>query len=78
MRSILLPLMGGQDYAFNFHYSMFNADELSRVLTEAGFTEPRRWTHGADTFSSLPDWSGRQMDYKGRAYPVSLNIEAKK
>jgi predicted SAM-dependent methyltransferase len=78
MRSILLPLMGGQDYAFNFHYSMFNAVELSRVLTEAGFIEPRGWIHGADVFSSLPDWSGRPMVYKGRTYPVSLNIEARK
>lgn len=78
MRSIHLPLMGAQDYAFNFHYSCFNAAELSRVLTEAGFKSPRRWTHGTDAFSSLPDWSGRCAAYQGTEFPVSLNLEATK
>ena len=78
MRSVQLPLMGGQDYPFNFHYTSFNAAELSRLLVEAGFRSPRRWQHGGDAFSSLPDWSGRSMTYHDKAYPVSLNIEAVK
>ncbi len=78
MRSIQLPLMGAQDYPFNFHYVCFNAADLSRLLQEAGFRNPRRWQHGRDAFSSLPDWSGRSMQYAGRSYPVSLNLEADK
>ena len=78
MRSVQLPLMGSQDYAFNFHYTCFNHDELSRLMQEAGFEAPRRWQHGADEFTSLPDWSGRSMTFNGKVYPVSLNLEAVK
>ncbi len=78
MQSVQQPLMGDQDYAFNFHFCAFNAAELGRLMREAGFRSPRPWQHGCDAYGSLPDWSGRSMTYKGKAYPVSLNLEAHK
>lgn len=78
MLSMLLPLMGGQDYAFNFHYSCFNRAELSRLLLLAGFQSPQPWQHGSEHYTSLPDWSGQSITYNGKQYPVSLNLEAVK
>jgi predicted SAM-dependent methyltransferase len=78
MQSVQQPLMGDQDYAFNFHCSAFNAAELSRLMRGAGFQSPRPWQHGCDAYGSLPDWSGRSMTCKGKVYPVSLNLEADK
>lgn len=78
MDSIQQPLMGAQDYPFNFHYTCFNHDDLCRRLLSAGFRLPRRWTPGTDAFTSLPDWSGREMVCGGRHFPVSLNVEAEK
>ena len=76
VQSIIQPLMGGQDYAFNFHYTCFNRTDLSRLLVEAGFRNPREWHPGTDTYTSVPDWSGKTIPYRGREYPVSLNVEA--
>jgi predicted SAM-dependent methyltransferase len=76
MQSIILPLMGEQDYSFNFHYTAFTFGDLSRLFSEAGFRESRRWQNGTEQFTSLPDWSGRFINVNGRDYPVSLNMEA--
>lgn len=78
MPSVLQPLMGGQDYAFNFHYTAFNAADLSRQFVDVGFVAPRRWQFGSEMYMSLPDWSGRSISYNGKSYPVSLNLEASK
>jgi predicted SAM-dependent methyltransferase len=78
MASVILPLMGSQDYPFNFHCTAFTERSLADILVQAGFKSPRRWQHGADPFRSLPDWSGRSMTYKGKTYAVSLNMEADK
>lgn len=78
MRSIILPLMGGQDYPFNFHFTCFNFEHLKALLIDAGFREVRRWEHGTEPYTSLPDWSGRPTTYQGRKYPVSLNVESVK
>lgn len=74
--SVLQALMGGQDYDFNFHYSAFTERSLSALLVEAGFRAPRRWQHGTEPYTSLPDWSGRDVEYRGARFPISLNLEA--
>ena len=76
MNSIILPLMGGQDYEFNFHYNVFNFESLKALLLEAGFSEARRWEYGKDEFSSLPDWSRGDQYVNNKHYKLSLNIEA--
>lgn len=75
---IVQPLFGAQDYAFNFHYNAFNESSLKALLVDAGFSQVRRWEHGCDPWHSLPDWSGRSIDLRGRAFQISLNMEAKK
>ena len=78
MASILLPLMGDQDHAYNYHYASFNARSLERFLHEAGFREVRPWTAGTEPFTSIPDWSARTIEVAGRRFPVSLNLEGTK
>ena len=54
---IVPPLMGGQDYPENYHAAVFNADYLTRQLTEAGFREVRPWEPGKADYHSFEDWS---------------------
>lgn len=71
-------LMGGQDYAYNFHYVAFTERYLTRLLREAGFAAVGPWQHGSDALHSMNDWSGRLYQLNGKAYPISLNLEATK
>lgn len=66
-------LMGGQDYAFNFHKCLFNYTSLKSALLKAGFSEVRTWQPGQCEMTTFDDWSGRLLGHK---YPVSLNLEA--
>ena len=76
MKTIMEPLMGGQDYQYNFHYSMFNKDYLSNLLKEAGFKDIRVWD--PDTVADHPfsDWSNKPITILANRYPISLNIES--
>lgn len=76
LEDVLPPLFGGQDYPFNFNYTSFNKASLSRVLTDAGFSDVYVWSHGSDELHRFPDWSGRGIDIGGRRVPISLNLEA--
>ncbi len=78
MKSIIQPLMGGQDYSYNFHYIMFNEKYLYELLAESNFTDIRKWKHGQDEYALMPDWSGREILYKNNLFPISLNMEATK
>lgn len=78
LRGIIRPLMGGQEYPLNFHYSAFTCDTLSALLTEVGFREVRRWQPGHSALTTFDDWSDKRLDYGEKSYPVSLNLEALK
>lgn len=78
LEDVLPPLFGGQDYPFNFHYTVFNKVSLSRALYDAGFAKVFVWSHGADEIHSFPDWSGRTIAICGQRIPISLNLEAVK
>ncbi|MCX6717349.1 MAG: methyltransferase domain-containing protein [Candidatus Taylorbacteria bacterium] len=43
IESIIGPLMGGQDYDFNFHKSIFNEFFLNKVLKDVGFNKVSIW-----------------------------------
>ncbi len=73
-----LALMGGQDYPFNFHYTILNETSLTQLLKDAGCSIVRRWQPGTSAETSLPDWSGRSARYGGRDYFISLNLEGVK
>ena len=75
---IIPPLMGGQDYPENFHASVFNADYLSKLLTDAGFKKVRTWNPATADFHSFDDWSKRPFVVGDKQYAISLNLEAVK
>ena len=68
-------LMGGQDYKYNFHKSVFNKEYLTELLLFAGFDSVRLWTPENAEFYSFNDWASKYIETK---YPVSLNLEAVK
>lgn len=63
------PLMGGQDYMYNFHKSIFNIEYLSKLLTQAGFSNIKVWDAHIDNYG-FNDFAKK---FKG-----SLNLEAEK
>ncbi|MEG3930304.1 discoidin domain-containing protein [Microcoleus sp. T3_B1] len=66
--AILGRLMGGQDYEFNYHKTIFNQASLEHLLLEvANFKEVRMWQPGTTDLTNFPDCSHD---------PVSLNMEA--
>ena len=67
------PLMGGQNYPYNFHYGVFNKTFLSDLFKKAGFSEVREWDPKTAQYHTFDDWAGRLLYSK---YPLSLNLEA--
>ncbi len=76
IRSILEPLMGGQDYEFNFHKNTFNKEHLSSLLKEAGFKEIKEWDPKVASHHTFNDWSSKFITIKEKKYSISLNLEA--
>ncbi len=78
IRPITPALMGGQDYAFNFHYCVFNLAYLTDQLTRAGFTSVATWNPADCTHHDFEDWASRPIYFEETAFPISLNLEARK
>ena len=77
--SILNPLMGGQEYAYNYHRIIFTRDYLTRLLLQAGFSRVHAWSpDDGGSGHDVNDWSRRPLLIEGKPYPVSLNLEAEK
>jgi predicted SAM-dependent methyltransferase len=74
--SIYDSLMGGQDYEYNVHYSVFNHRYLADKLRQAGFKEVRQWDPDGVSNHNFEDWANSDIVWNGRAFPVSLNLEA--
>lgn len=75
---IIPQLLGGQNNKYNFHYMVFNKNNLTIKLDEAGFSNIKRWTPNSSPMTTFNDFSGYLKDVNGKKYPVSLNLEAKK
>jgi len=73
---IQLPLMGGQEYEFNYHLSVFNSEYLYKLLQKCGFREIREWDPLSVSYHSFNDWSKIPFIVNGEQYKISLNIEA--
>ena len=74
IRKIQKPLMGAQDYAFNFHMGMFTKMYLTELLTEAGCENIHEWDP-----KNAPDYTFHDGAFERVCdYPISLNLEAKK
>ena len=76
--AIKLPLMGGQEYAFNYHYSVFNHNYLNELLQSSGFTVIRKWDPKSAPYYNFNDWAGSHFSVGGKEYQISLNLEAVK
>jgi predicted SAM-dependent methyltransferase len=71
-------LMGGQNHPYNFHYAVFNAEQLRDALLESGFSTTRHWDPRHCAHHDFEDWASREMAWHDRRFPISLNIEGVK
>jgi predicted SAM-dependent methyltransferase len=80
MSQIIGPLMGGQDYQYNFHYVCFDYSSLARQLMEAGFRHAYRYDWRQTEHADVDDFSQAYIPHmdKDHGLPVSLNVEAVK
>ena len=78
VNTIIGPLMGGQDYKFNFHMTVFNRLSLEILLKNIGFKLIQKWQPGSCELTTFDDFSVYKILINGKYYPVSLNIEAVK
>ncbi len=72
------PLMGGQDYSFNYHYTVFNDAHLRGAMLSSGFQETREWNPDDCEHHDFEDWASKTISVDGREFQISLNIEAVK
>jgi len=78
INTIKLPLLGGQEYDFNYHNSVFNYNYLYDLLKNCGFTTIKEWNSKSAPYYSFDDWAGRAFIVGGKEYQISLNLEAVK
>jgi predicted SAM-dependent methyltransferase len=75
---ICRQLMGGQDYEYNIHYSIFNPQYLSELLKEVGFKKIVSWDPDNCQYHNFKDCAAGKIKVDGKGYPISLNLEATK
>lgn len=76
--SIEQPLMGGQNYPFNYHYALFNDAHLRMLMLKSGFSETKAWDPQNCSYHDFDDWASAVLSYGEQNFPISLNIEAVK
>tara|TARA_B100000780_G_C21126621_1_gene457382 strand:- start:8671 stop:9291 length:621 start_codon:yes stop_codon:yes gene_type:complete len=74
LKSLKYALMGGQDYEYNFHKSIYDLETMSEVLAEAGFRDSQEYDTVEDFGIDLGDWSTGEVG----KFPVSLNVKTHK
>ena len=74
INTIIQPLMGGQNYKFNFHMTIFNKSSLENLLINSGLKNVRIWRPGECEMTTFDDWSSKNILINGKYYPVSLNV----
>jgi predicted SAM-dependent methyltransferase len=74
--SIMSALMGGQDYKYNFHMSVFTRSKLFSMLKNNGFKYIQEWKPFSCDLTSFQDHASCKFIVHGKPYPVSLNLEA--
>jgi len=73
---IKYPLMGGQNYPYNYHKSIYDYDSLSALLAENGYSEIGQWDTDDVFGGSIGDWSDGKIAVPGGYEAISLNIKA--
>ena len=76
------PIIGGQTYLYNFHYSLFDKDTLTTELIKIGFAKEsiREWNWRETEHCNVDDFSQAYLPHmdKENGTLISLNIEAVK
>jgi len=72
---VQFALMGGQDYQYNFHKSLYNLKSLRQLLEDCGYSNVLEWETLVDFGVDLGDWSNGTFITKQGAMPVSLNLK---
>lgn len=72
---VKFALMGGQDYQYNFHKSLYNLKSLRELLEYCGYSNVLEWETLADFGVDLGDWSNGTFATKQGALPISLNLK---
>ncbi len=75
---IKFALMGGQDYAHNFHKCVFNHGTLAELLAACGFEHMTEWNTLEEFGVHLGDWSETGFQTPKGEFPISLNMKALK
>lgn len=78
IKSIWMPLLGGQEYKENSHYAVFNENYLTTLLLEIGFKDICVWDPLAVKHHDFTDWASILLEINKKEYPISLNLEAVK
>lgn len=73
---IKFALMGGQDYAHNFHKCVFNHAVLANLLAACGFAHVAEWNTLEEFGVHLGDWSETGFKTPKGEFPISLNMKA--
>jgi len=71
---IVGPLLGGQDYVTNFHYSAFDYVSLKTLLEKIGLESIHKWNPRRTCHSKFWDFSQAQTN----EIPISLNLQGYK
>lgn len=71
-------ILGGHDYEYNIHKIIFNKNLLTKLLTEAGFSNIIEWNTKDDFGKEINDWSSNEIRDGLNFYKVSLNLKCKK
>jgi len=74
--TIIPQLLGGQNNKYNFHYMVFNKNNLSDKLNKTGFSDIKTWIPNSDLMTTFNDFSSYLKEVNGEKFPVSLNLEA--
>jgi predicted SAM-dependent methyltransferase len=76
LNQIKSALMGGQDYNYNYHKSIYDEKSLTNLLEQNSFTKILKWETKEDFGISLGDWSDGTFETKNGFIPISLNLKA--
>ena len=70
-------LMGGQDYEFNFHKSIYNHLSLMKMLKACGYVDVEAWDTISDFGVDLGDWSNKSFSSSKGPLMISLNLKGR-
>ena len=71
-------LMGGQDYPFNYHKSVYDVSLITNLLQKFGFKNIEKWQPEVIFGTNHDDWSNKCIETRFKKFPISLNICAQK